>query len=188
MDARFLRPFRSSAVCAAVLLALTGCSIAVGAPRAAPLPSSSSSSSTVVVPLDVVHEQSATLAIVPVKINGKGPYPFILDTGASTSGVNADLAAQLGLPRTGKSSTVAGVVSSSQVPLVRVDQWSVGGVTLRPTTIGALEFGTQNSSSSPTQSTSKIAGLLGSDQLSRFGSITLDYQRQQLRFTPVSAG
>ena len=35
--------------------------------------------------------------IVPVKVNGKGPYPFILDTGASHMCVGHDLAETLGL-------------------------------------------------------------------------------------------
>lgn len=131
--------------------------------------------------LDVVRQGTATLALVPVKVGGKGPYPFVLDTGAAISGINADLAANLKLAKTGKSAEVSGVAASARVPLVSVKHWSVGGTPLRPATIGALDFPRSRTGSKGSPS---IAGLLGSDQLSRFGSVTVDYGRQELRFTP----
>lgn len=36
--------------------------------------------------------------LVNVMINGKGPYPFILDTGASITAVDPDLIKELALP------------------------------------------------------------------------------------------
>lgn len=176
--------------------AVTACDPGLGSSSSSRSSSSASASSSggqVTVRLDVVQQGAATLAIVPVTIEGHGPYPFILDTGASTSGINSALAQQLGLPDTGRTSTVSGVVSSSQVHLVRISSWSVAGVHLEPAAVGALSFAMQQGASPSASSgrssrgggrTATIAGLLGSDQLSRFGSITLDYDRQQLRFTP----
>ena len=184
---------------AALLVGLTGCTVHVGtgsagadssssttASATAPSASPSTAAPVITVPLDVVHQGKATLAIVPVMVQGHGPYPFILDTGASTSGINRALAQQLGLPKTGKSATVSGVISSAKIPLVHIGTWSVHGVQLKPADVGALSFASGSSSSSSSDSShgSGIAGLLGSDQLSRFGSITLDYAHQQLRFTP----
>lgn len=131
--------------------------------------------------LDVLHQGPATLALVPVKIGGKGPYAFVLDTGASISGINANLATKLKLAKTGKSAEVSGVTASARVPLVSIRHWSVGGAALHPGAIGELNFPRSGSGSKGSPS---ILGLLGSDQLSRFGSITVDYGRQQLRFTP----
>lgn len=39
--------------------------------------------------------------VVRVKINGKGPFPLLLDTGAGATVFNADLAKELGLKKTG---------------------------------------------------------------------------------------
>src|SRR5690242_13442342 len=46
-------------------------------------------------------ENGATLVLLPVMIEGHGPYTFALDTGASTSLIAAPLARQLGLPQQG---------------------------------------------------------------------------------------
>ena len=41
------------------------------------------------------------LLIVPVSVNGAGPFPFLLDTGATSSMVTEDLARELALPHVG---------------------------------------------------------------------------------------
>jgi hypothetical protein len=51
---------------------------------------------------------------VPAWVNGKGPYPFILDTGAEGSDVYAWLADQLRLPGAG-SESLNGMTGSTQV-------------------------------------------------------------------------
>ena len=38
------------------------------------------------------------LILVPTSVNGRGPFDFILDTGAGTSLVSLDLARQQGIP------------------------------------------------------------------------------------------
>ncbi|MFD1720565.1 retropepsin-like aspartic protease [Amnibacterium endophyticum] len=175
------------AVALAAVLPLSACTIVAG-PAPVARPSTAASAPTagatpageVTVPLQIVRQDGATLAIVPVMIDGKGPYPFVLDTGAATSGINQQLAQQLDLPETGQQAQVSGVTGSDRVPLVRIEQWSTHGVDLQPTSIGALPF------SMGSGGNSRIAGLLGSDQLSRFGSITLDYANEQLRFTTRS--
>ena len=48
------------------------------------------------IPLRVV---AGRLLIVPVRIDGTGPYPFLLDTGATRSLVDEALADRLRLPR-----------------------------------------------------------------------------------------
>jgi len=173
------------------LIALLGTGCTIGTVR--PGGSSSSSSAIpgaastgpggeVTVPLQVLQQGGATLVIVPVQIGGEGPYPFILDTGASTSAISSVLADQLGLEPTGQTAQVSGVTATQQVQLVAVPQWAVGGTALDPGPVGALDFPTSQQSDSG--ETTQLAGLLGSDQLSRFGSVTLDYAGQELRFTP----
>lgn len=51
-----------------------------------------------VVPMDLVGRKP----VIEVKINGKGPYTFFLDTGAGATVINKDLADQLALPKRGQ--------------------------------------------------------------------------------------
>jgi Aspartyl protease len=66
-------------------------------------------------------------AVVSVHINGKGPFQFILDTGAGGTVVNQELARELGLPDKGQ--TLAGRPgASAPVPamVTRIDQLELG--------------------------------------------------------------
>src|SRR6202035_2976061 len=42
------------------------------------------------------------LVVIPVSINGAGPFNFLLDTGATNSDIDRRLADQLSLPRVGE--------------------------------------------------------------------------------------
>lgn len=121
------------------------------------------------IPLRVITNRGATLVLVPLKVNGHGPYEFILDTGASTSTVDRRLVRRLGLPRTGQTARVTGVTGSAVVPVVRVTRWTLGGRPLRGRELTVTDIGDN-----------RIAGLLGSDELRRFGAVTVDFQRERL--------
>ncbi|MFE0677694.1 aspartyl protease family protein [Streptomyces sp. NPDC058867] len=120
------------------------------------------------VPLRVVEQGGRTLAFVPVSIEGQGPFSFALDTGASTSVVDDDVADRVGLERTGERRPVSGVIGSGEVPVARVDRWEVGEIRLDPGEVTVIDLGTPGGGRG-------IQGLLGSDVLSDFGSITVDY-------------
>jgi uncharacterized protein YceK len=65
--------------------------------------------------------------VVSVHINGKGPFQFILDTGAGGTVVDQELARELGLPDKGR--TLAGRPgASAPVPamVTRIDQLELG--------------------------------------------------------------
>jgi hypothetical protein len=80
----------------------------------------------------------------PVRVNGRGPYPFVVDTGANQSVVSAALAARLGLasgplellnsttgaqmaPTTTAQLTV-GARTENDVVLSILPEWAMGGV------------------------------------------------------------
>jgi predicted aspartyl protease len=121
------------------------------------------------VPIRVVTERNATIVFVQVMVNGRGPYDFILDTGASSSSVDRSLVQELQLPPTGTTAHVQGIAGEALAPVVRVRTWSLGGQTLRARAMPVFELGD-----------SRVAGLLGSDELRRFGAVTVDYRRQRL--------
>ncbi|WP_338900095.1 retropepsin-like aspartic protease [Streptomyces sp. TG1A-60] len=120
------------------------------------------------VPLRVVEQGGQTLAFVPVNMEGEGPFMFALDTGASVSVVDEDVADRVGLERTGERRSVSGILGTGQVPVARVERWAVGDVRIDPGEVTVIDLG-------PPRGGGGIQGLLGSDVLSDFGSITVDY-------------
>jgi predicted aspartyl protease len=65
--------------------------------------------------------------IVPVMIDGEGPFRFIVDTGANYSTISPDLAARLGLQLTAESSIlVNGITGTAQVPSVPILKLQAG--------------------------------------------------------------
>jgi predicted aspartyl protease len=127
----------------------------------------------VAVSLRVITTGGETLVIVPIKVNGRGPYDFVLDTGASSSTVSRSLTRRLRLPETGATAHVRGVAGDTVVPLVKVRAWTLGGQRLRGRSLPVIDLGGNFGES-------QIGGLLGSDELRRFGAVRLDYKNRKL--------
>lgn len=73
--------------------------------------------------------------MTPVMVNGKGPFRFVIDTGASRSTLAPHLAKALGLTASiGRNVMLNGVTGAAEVPTVAVDSIE----------IGALRFEQQN--------------------------------------------
>lgn len=162
------------AVLTAILLATTSCVVVLAGNSAI---GSVHRSGTA--PLKVVSAQHATLALASVTIDGQGPFPFIVDTGASSSVVDSAVAKKIGLKATGKTEQLSGVGCQSTAAQAKVSSWKVGDVVLPATTVSVLPLAAD--AKGP-----EIGGLLGSDVLSEFGVAALDYQDQQLRLGPAA--
>jgi len=113
------------------------------------------------------------MILVPVTIDGQGPYDFALDTGAGITLIDTQLADTLRLPVTGNSAQVAGVGGTQDVTPVHVDAWNAGTISLPSANIGRTGLASFKQGSG-------VRGLLGSDVLSSFGKITIDYDTGQL--------
>ena len=133
------------------------------------------------VDMTVVKQGNRVIALVPVTINGKGPFTFALDTGASQSLIDAQVARKLAVPKTGNHPKIAGISSVEKLATVKVTHWRVGDIQLPATTIvaGNLPFGNADGG---------VQGLLGSDMLSRFDVITIDYDNEVLRLHERPSG
>lgn len=158
----------------AMIALLAACSGGSGSSAVAASPAGNQAAVYRTVPMTVIRHGQATAETVPVYINGHGPYTFLLDTGSTVSSINSKLEAKLHLPKTGNKAQIKGVVNSKKVPVVTIKGWKVGQVSLTPEKVAVLQ-------SSPTSGS--IMGLLGSDELGRFSSVTVNFQRQQLRLT-----
>lgn len=112
-----------------------------------------------------------SMIIVPVSINGSGPYDFLLDTGASKTMLDRKLADELGLTRVGEK-TIIGELASTAMAVVHVNSLSVAGATVP----GGDVFSTDHSAS-----VSKVRGVLGEDFMKNF-DVLIDYRQQVIRF------
>jgi len=74
-----------------------------------------------------------------VEINGKGPYRFIVDTGANSSALTPQVAEELALPPVAAGFVqVHGVTGAAMLPAVRVESLRAGGIVLPPSTLPVL--------------------------------------------------
>jgi predicted aspartyl protease len=70
--------------------------------------------------------------LAPVRIDGQGPFRFIVDTGATRSAVSATVVAALGLVvGSGESVRMQGVTGEAVVPTTRVGRLEAGSMVLR---------------------------------------------------------
>jgi Aspartyl protease len=132
--------------------------------------------------------QRAAMALVPVYIDERGPYPFALDTGASSSLISATLAHQLHLAAQSPATTIHGITGAGRAYQVRLGNWRAGRVPLPPSLIDAMlpREGGESGGEPPAHGRRRAgpAGLLGSDVLSRYGKIAVDYDRGLLILDP----
>jgi predicted aspartyl protease len=154
----------ASLVCAVGLVGVTG-----GVASASPVQAHTAQAT---IPIVVVKTRSgATAALVRVYIHGH-LVPMLIDTGATVSVLNTTAARRLHLRKVGKRHKFCGVTGCALASHVRVSNWNVGGVEPLPTVV---------ISSSPIAGLNKTPfGLLGSDVLSKFGYITIDYAAKTL--------
>ncbi len=74
--------------------------------------------------------------VVPVKVNGQGPFRFIVDTGANHSTISPELVRTLGLTPSEKPQMVLdGITGTAQVSVVNIDSLQAGDLTLDNTAL-----------------------------------------------------
>jgi hypothetical protein len=125
------------------------------------------------IPITVSTVSGQVAEMVNVCIDGQGPYPFEVDSGAGESIIDAHLATRLHLAHAGSPIGFSGVGCTGKAQPIRMATWSVAGVPLaRQTLLAATlpDFGVPG----------QPVGLLGSDVLSRFGAVRIDFVAQTL--------
>jgi hypothetical protein len=127
------------------------------------------------IPITVSTVAGQVAELVDVCIEGRGPYPFVLDSGAGESIIDRRLATTLRLANDGSPSEFAGVGCVGTAQPVGVPSWSVAGVALAAQSLTAATLPDFGRAGQP-------VGLLGSDVLSRFGAVRLDFSAQTLTF------
>lgn len=120
--------------------------------------------------------------IVPVMVGGKGPFLMLLDTGATHSAITERVSAAVEARAVAKSTVIAPTASSIR-PVVAVEDWSFGPITVDivlPTVVPDGSFDRE----------AKIDGLIGQDVLAGL-RYTIDFQRRVIDWhsaTPAADG
>jgi predicted aspartyl protease len=122
----------------------------------------------------------ASLVLVRVHVNGKGPHHFVIDTGATTTMLDAELATELRLRGTG----VMEVVTSGgtfRAPTGTLDELSVGGARFSSLGVSWMPLDEVR------RGDRRIAGIIGQDVLGR-RSLVIDYERRRVELTTKPCG
>ena len=115
------------------------------------------------------------LILLPTRVNGTGPFDFILDTGAGTSLLSAELAQQLNVKILGtkEGQSAGGKIS---VSLAKVDSLALGQAKIEDVEVGIVDLGHISKTIG-----AKIDGDVGYNFLKHF-RVTIDYQTGEVRF------
>ena len=115
------------------------------------------------------------LILLPVRVNGRGPFEFILDTGAGTSLLSSELAAQLAVKIIGsKDGQSAG--GKVAVSLAKVDSLAVAETKVEDVDVGIVDLSQIGKTVG-----AQIDGDLGYNFLKHF-RVTIDYRECGIRF------
>ncbi len=119
-------------------------------------------------PSRVNFKLSGNHIYIPVKINGAGPYSFVLDSGAGLTVVGSNVASDLKLPVTGELPAV-GMGGVEVGSFAEADSITVGDVVIRNLVIGKIDLEGLNRFTSE-----RVDGILGYDIFTRF-VVRIDY-------------
>jgi predicted aspartyl protease len=112
--------------------------------------------------------------LVPVHLNGEGPFDFVLDTGATMTCVSQQTAEELELPRQrGAVGVGVGIGGAGRVGFVRLDSLRLGAARALDMSACLLDLEHMAAFGTP------IHGLLGLNFLRSF-RVTLDFERNVL--------
>jgi predicted aspartyl protease len=115
--------------------------------------------------------------VVPVQIDGRGPFEFLLDTGTTSTVIRFDLAARLGVA----AATPVAVTTATgrrTATLGRVRTLAFGPSVLEDVEVVVHDMPAVR------QGDARIVGILGQSALSRL-SFTLDHRRRRIAFGPA---
>ena len=130
--------------------------------------------SVVRMPIDVVDGR----AYVQVRVNGKGPFRFAVDTGASGDArVDMVLVRSLGLPRTG-AGTSADAIQTAAVEKVSLESLALGGLEKKHLQVTARDYRFRTAA--------EFSGILARDFFAD-GLLVLDFPNRMLTFSPSSS-
>jgi predicted aspartyl protease len=118
------------------------------------------------------------LPVIEVRVNGKGPFKFAIDTGArGHARADISLVKALGLARAGGVTAGDGAGRTAAMNLVQLDTIEIGGVVIRDLRAPSRDY-------NGPRTEGRIDGILAFDLFANY-LLTIDFPKRQLR---VAAG
>lgn len=114
---------------------------------------------------------------VPVMINGKGPFVFVFDTGASITTVSSSLVESLGIPTYEGEKRKARGVGGNELPVMtaKIESLEIGSQQFQDEEVGVIDFANVLG----TTGCGPTAGVIGHTLLKNF-RVSIHYGTQQL--------
>jgi predicted aspartyl protease len=163
--------FTLAVICTLTLLLWTGCTIPASKDFGTP-----TSTTPGEVPFELAPPNDAAI-IVPVKINGHGPFKFVLDTGATFTCIDQKLVDQLKLPEwRGQFGVGVLMPTEGNIKLVSVDTLEVGNVKATDMKACAIEFSRLQTGGLDAR------GLVGLNFLKSF-QVKIDFKKKVLNLS-----
>jgi predicted aspartyl protease len=115
---------------------------------------------------------SQSLIVIPVYVNGNGPYRFLLDTGAGMTVLSNKVARRLNL-QNGRTESMGSAGGYILITIYDLNELRVGEIRMAQPQIAAADFDLMRSL--------EIDGILGADQLKAF-RVSIDYSKKTVHF------
>jgi predicted aspartyl protease len=114
-----------------------------------------------------------SLVVIPVLLNGRGPYRFLLDTRATHSILSNVVAKELNMP-VGKSQTLITAVGRVPITVCSIEAIQIGGIRINQALLTV--------SDADLLRTPHVDGIIGADYLKEF-TVSIDYTHRLLSIT-----
>ena len=128
------------------------------------------------VPFDTLKTQHI---VVTVKINGKGPYRLIFDTGAPISILSVKIAKESGV--LADADKAAGLMMLGQVPEHKIKTLEIGELKAENLNAMVIDHPTVSAIS---KALGPVEGIIGLTFFAKY-KMTIDYQAKEMTFVPV---
>ena len=122
----------------------------------------------------------SNLILVEAELNGR-IKTLVFDTGASHTVVERKVANDLGLAKTDQTEPTKGCMAFGEAQMTELKSLNVGGAVANDISVASIELNDLFEKIGH-----PIGGILGYNFLSQF-LISIDYEKQQLTFTPVGS-
>jgi clan AA aspartic protease (TIGR02281 family) len=123
-----------------------------------------------------VTNESKPLLIVQGTINSKGPFNFIVDTGASKTVIVPQVARRVGVSISAPKVKALSATGRQEAQIATIDSIVIGTLEVRDVEVAVMSLATLNRSLRL-----RVKGIIGHNLLSRF-SVTIDYPNNRIFF------
>ena|SRR2546426_7368349 len=120
--------------------------------------------------------RTAPLIIVKASLNGKGPFDFIVDTGASMTVISPAVAKRAGVNAKGVKAKATGAHGHIDATIGRLKSMKIGDTEASGLSVAIMSLAIVNRATNL-----KLGGVIGYNLLKRY-VVTIDYSKRRIFF------